>query len=145
MAELANLPEPEPEELDWDSAADAEVIAEINDQAYGWTSGGGFGAAMRRFGEIDGLRLYQARLAGEPASVLGAYDNGDDCEIYFVATLARHRGQGLARRLLHRALLEARDRGLAVSSLQSTKMGYPVYERLGYEPICTLEMWERRR
>jgi hypothetical protein len=23
-------------------------------------------------------------------------------------------------------------------------MGYPVYARLGYEPICTLEMWERR-
>jgi GNAT superfamily N-acetyltransferase len=99
---------------------------------------------MARFGAIDGLRLYQARMGGEPASVLGAYDNDDDCEIYFVATLAEHRGKGLARRLLHRALLEARDRGRMVSSLQATKMGYPVYERLGYEPICTLQMWERR-
>lgn len=145
MAELSNLPDPEPGELDWDAGATPDVVAEINDQAYGWTGGGGFGAAMKRFGEIDGLRLHQARVDGEPASVLGTYDNEDDCEIYFVATLAKHRGEGLARRLLHRALLDARDRGLAVSSLQATKMGYPVYARLGYEPICTLEMWERRR
>jgi GNAT superfamily N-acetyltransferase len=145
IAELSKLPAPEGDDLDWDAEAAVEDIARINDQAYGWTSGAGFGAAMKRFGEIEGLRLYQARVGGEPASVLGTYDNGDDCEIYFVATLAEHRGKGLARRLLHRALLDARDRGLTVTSLQSTKLGYPVYERLGYEPICTLQMWERRK
>ena len=31
------------------------------------------------------------------------------------------------------------------SSLQATKFGYPVYARLGYEPICAIEMWERRK
>jgi hypothetical protein len=46
---------------------------------------------------------------------------------------------------MHRALAEARERGLATSNLQSTKKGYPVYERLGYDPICRLQMWERRR
>ena len=97
------------------------------------------------FGAVDGLRLFEARVEGEPACVLGTYDNGDDCELYFVATLPDHRGKGLARRLVHRAMLAARDRGLTVSSLQATKMGYPVYARLGYEPICKLEMWERRR
>jgi GNAT superfamily N-acetyltransferase len=145
IADLSTLAEPHAEELDWDAEADATVVAQINNHAYGWTTGGGFGAAMARFAEIDGLRLYQARIDGEPVCVLGAYDNGDDCEIYFVATLAEHRGKGLARRLLHRALLEARGRGLAISNLQATKMGYPVYERLGYEPICTLQMWERRK
>ena len=70
--------------------------------------------------------------------VLGTIDDGDDCGIYLVATLKEHRGQGLARRLLHAALAEARERGLRTSSLQATKLGYPVYERLGYEPICTL-------
>jgi GNAT superfamily N-acetyltransferase len=144
IAELSRLPEPDPDELDWDALAQADVVARINNHAYGWTTGGGFGAAMARFGAIDGLRLYQARIGGEPASVLGTYDNGKDCEVYFLATLTEYRGKGLARRLLHRALMEARDRGLEVSSLQATKMGYPVYKRLGYEPICTLEMWERR-
>jgi GNAT superfamily N-acetyltransferase len=100
---------------------------------------------MERFGEIEDLRLYQARVDGRPACVLGTYDNDTDCEVYFVATLAEHRGRGLARRLLHRALLEARDRGVSTSNLQSTQKGYPVYRRLAYEPICTLQMWERRR
>jgi GNAT superfamily N-acetyltransferase len=143
IADLAKLPELEPDELDWNVRAEPRVLARINDEAYGWPVGT-FAAAMAGFGAIQGLRLYQARADGEPVSVLGAYDNGEDCEVYFVATLPEHRGKGLARRLLHRALFEARDRGLAVSSLQATKMGYPVYARLGYEPICTLEMWERR-
>ena len=144
VADLARLPDPDPDELDWDAGADPQVVGRINDLAYGWTEGT-FGAAMARFAEIDGLRLYQARIGGEPVCTLGAYDNGDDCEIYFVATLAEHRGQGLARRLMHRALAEARERGQSTSNLQSTKKGYPVYQRLGYEPICKLQMWERRK
>lgn len=143
VADLSTLPEPDGDELDWDAGADADVLARINDLAYGWAEGT-FRKAMSRFGDIDGLRLHQARIGGEAACVLGTYDNGDDCELYFVATLAEHRGKGLARRLTHRAMLEARERGMAISSLQATKMGYPVYERLGYEPICRLEMWERR-
>jgi GNAT superfamily N-acetyltransferase len=143
VADLATLPEPDPDELDWDAGADSDALARINDLAYGWDEGT-FRRAVSRFGDIDGLRLHQARVDGEPACVLGTYDNGPDCEIYFVATLAEHRGQGLARRLLHRALIEARDRGLSTSNLQSTQKGYSVYRRLGYEPICTLQMWERR-
>jgi GNAT superfamily N-acetyltransferase len=144
IADLASLPKPDRNELDWRAGADPPVVGRINDLAYGWPEGT-FVAAMSRFGDIDGLRLYEARVDGDPVCVLGTYDHGDDCEVYFVATLADHRGKGLAGRLTHRALLDARERGLAVSSLQATKMGYPVYERLGYEPICRLEMWERRR
>ena len=144
IADLANLPVPDDDELDWDASADPGVVARINDHAYG-APAGMFAAAITRFGSIEGLRLYQARVDGEPVCVLATYDNADDCEIYLVATLTDHRGKGLARRLLHRALLEARERGQAISNLQATKLGYPVYERLGYQPICTLEMWERRK
>jgi GNAT superfamily N-acetyltransferase len=144
VLDLALLPAPDTDELDWDAQVAPRVLGRINDLAYGWPVGT-FGAAMSNFGEIEGLRLYQARVDGEPVCVLGTYDDGDDCGIYFVATLEEHRGKGLARRLLHRALAEARERGLATSNLQSTTKGYPVYERLGYAPICRLEMWERRR
>jgi GNAT superfamily N-acetyltransferase len=144
VLDLALLSAPDTEELDWDAEVAPQVLGRINDLAYGWPVGT-FGAAMSKFGEIDGLRLYQARVDGEPVCVLGTYDHRGDCAIYFVATLEEHRGKGLARRLLHRALAEARERGLATSNLQSTTKGYPVYERLGYEPICRLQMWERRR
>jgi GNAT superfamily N-acetyltransferase len=144
IVDLASVPEPDPDDLDWDATAHPEVLGRVNDLAYGWPEGT-FGAAISRFGEIPGLRMYQAWVDGDPVCVLGTYDDADDCSIYFVATLSDHRGKGLARRLLHRALSEARERGMVTSSLQSTKAGYPVYERLGYDPICRLEMWERRR
>jgi GNAT superfamily N-acetyltransferase len=144
IADLADLAEPESGDLDWSVGAEPRDMGRINDLAYGWPENT-FIRAMDRFGAVDALRLYQARVDGEPVCVLGTYDNGDDCELYFVATLPDHRGQGLARRLVHQALIDARDRGLTVSSLQATKAGYPIYERLAYEPICTLEMWERRK
>jgi hypothetical protein len=31
------------------------------------------------------------------------------------------------------------------STLIATKLGHPVYEKLGYRDVGTLEMWERRR
>jgi GNAT superfamily N-acetyltransferase len=144
IADLADLAEPGSGDLDWSVGAEPRDMGRINDLAYGWPENT-FIRAMDRFGAVDALRLYQARVDGEPVCVLGTYDNGDDCELYFVATLPDHRGQGLARRLVHQALIDARDRGLTVSSLQATRAGYPIYERLGYEPICTLEMWERRK
>jgi GNAT superfamily N-acetyltransferase len=144
IADLTLIPDPDPGDLDWGVDASTRDVGRINDLAYGWPENT-FIRAMDRFADIDALHLYQARVDGEPVCVLGTYDNGDDCELYFVATLPDHRGQGLARRLVHQALIDARDRGLTVSSLQATKAGYPIYERLGYEPICTLEMWERRR
>ena len=91
------------------------MVARINDLAYGFEEPT-FGAAMTDLPAEPPLRLYQARVDGEPVSVLGTIDDGDDCGIYLVATLKGHRGKGLARRLLHVALAEARDRGLRTST-----------------------------
>jgi hypothetical protein len=44
-----------------------------------------------------------------------------------------------------RALENARDQGLETTTLQATKLGYPVYVKLGYTDYGTLQMWERRR
>jgi GNAT superfamily N-acetyltransferase len=143
LLDLAGLPDPDPHELDWDRRATLADVARVNDLAYGFERPT-FGAAMTALPADVPLRLYQARVDGEPVSVLGTIDEGDDCGIYLVATLKEHRGNGLSRRLLHLAVAEARERGLRTSSLQATKLGQPVYEGLGYEAICTLEMWERR-
>jgi hypothetical protein len=34
---------------------------------------------------------------------------------------------------------------MRTSTLQATKMGFPVYERIGYRDIGELQMWELRR
>ncbi|MGH2924824.1 MAG: GNAT family N-acetyltransferase [Solirubrobacterales bacterium] len=144
VADLAGLSAPDLDGLDWDAEPAVADVTRINDLAYGWEVGT-FGRALSKAPAEVSLRLYQARVDGSPASVLGTVDDGEDCGVYLVATLAEHRGRGLARRLLHAALAEARDRGRLTSSLQATKAGYPVYARLGYEPICAIEMWERRK
>jgi GNAT superfamily N-acetyltransferase len=142
--DLAGLPEPDGDELDWDNRATADDVARINDNAYGFESPE-FGAAMTRLPGALPLRFYQARADGKPACVVGILDEDADSGVYLVATLKDHRGRGLARRLLHRALTESRERGQRTSTLQATKLGAPVYERLGYQTFGALEMWERRR
>lgn len=143
VLDLARLGDPDHDGLDWDAAAAVEDVTRINDLAYGFEVGTFAGGLARRPPGMS-LRLYQARVEGRPACVLATIDDRDDCGIYMVATIKEHRGRGLARRLLHLALDEARARGMRTSSLQATKFGHPVYERLGYQPICALEMWERR-
>ena len=144
VLDLAGLPDPDSRGLDWDDQASPADVARVNDFAYGFEEPT-FGTALTALPADMPLRLYQARVDGEPASVLATMDEGDDCGIYLVGTLKGHRGKGLSRRLLHAALAEARERGLRTSSLQATKLGQPVYERLGYAPICALQMWERRK
>jgi GNAT superfamily N-acetyltransferase len=72
------------------------------------------------------------------------HDDGDNCEFWIAATIPEAQGRGLLSGLLHRALLDARDRGCTTSTTQATKMGEPVYARLGYRKFGTIEMWERR-
>ena len=81
---------------------------------------------------------------GEPVACTVAFDHGGDCCITFVATLSEARGRGLATELMTRALLGRARRGCKTTSLQATKMGQPVYERLGYRDLGPLQMWERR-
>jgi GNAT superfamily N-acetyltransferase len=139
--ELDGLPDPDPYDLDWDAEATADEVGRVNELAYGDAEG--FAAAFTRASD-PALRLYRARVDGETASVAGVLDVGEDALLTFVATDPAHRGRGLARRLSHVAVAQARDRGLRTSSLQASPLGRPVYDRLGYRAFGTIEMWERR-
>ena len=60
-------------------------------------------------------------------------DHGADLGVYFVATDPASPGVAAgSTRLLAAALIAARERGCATSSLQSSARGKPVYEALGY-------------
>ena len=142
VLELADWDPPEVGDLDWDTDGTGEVAGALNDRAYGLESDG-FAAGLVSPPEF--VRSYQARVGGEVACVLATIDHEDDLGFYFVATDPDHRGRGLASRLMVVALADARERGLRTSSLQSSKLGRPVYERLGYESYFRFHMYERRR
>jgi hypothetical protein len=46
--------------------------------------------------------------------------------------------------LLREALRDSLARGCTTTTLESTSLGRPVYERIGYRSLGTLQMWERR-
>lgn len=142
VLELTDLPEPDPRDLDWDSAAPIEEVWRINDLAYGDVPGTferGIGTPPE-----GSYRFYVARLDGKPSCIVGTMDVEGDSGMYWVATLPEARGRRLTTRLMQVALAEGRERGCDISTLQATTLGRPIYERLGYRDIGALQMWERR-
>lgn len=141
--DLSHLPLPGRGDLDWVEGVDYADVARINEAAYDHAPGEfapGIGAP-----EADHWRTWGARVEGELVSVLITSDVGTDCGVYFVATLEHARGRGIARRLMGVALSAAARRGMKTSTLQASAAGRPVYERLGYESLGVVEMWEKRR
>jgi GNAT superfamily N-acetyltransferase len=135
----AAIPEP-PDGID-PGPCGAPTAAALNDRAYGYDEDG-FRAALAAETSIRWQGAYDD---GEPVSCVGAIEIGDDCCITGVATPPEHRGRGIASWLLLRALADAHGGGALTASLQATKAGAPIYERLGFRDFGFIEMWELRR
>lgn len=142
MARPLADPPARPQLEHWSTEESIEEVAAINDSAYGYD--GSFRRALSGLAG-EGLFVYVARVEGEPAGGLIAVDGASNTDIGWVAVLPQARGRGLSRKLLAHALADAAERGQRSSTLVATKLGRPVYERLGYRGLGTLQMWERRR
>lgn len=142
IAELSELEPPR----DGDPVPDPEPALEdlgvVNDLAYG--TGDAFQRILGR-GPADPAFTYIARDGDRPVASTVTHDYEGDCSVWWVATVPEARGTGLAPGLMRRALADGRERGCEVTTLQATKLGQPVYERLGYRSLGTIEMWERRK
>jgi GNAT superfamily N-acetyltransferase len=142
IAELSDVepprdgdPEPVPDPT-------AEEVGLVNDLAYG--TGDAF-QRMMGSGPLDPGDAYLARENGRPVASVVTQDHDGDRSVWWVATVPEARGRGLAPGLMRRALAAGRERGCGVTTLQATKVGQPVYERLGYRSLGAIEMWERRK
>ena len=82
-------------------------------------------------------------LVEDGVAVAGAYtyQYGSDCGVYAVGTRPEWRRRGLARALVRHALADAFDHGARTASLQSTPMGQPLYESLGFRAAGRYEEW----
>jgi len=115
-----------------------EQLVATNAAAYGVDAEG---LAPMALAADDDVRLYGAE---DAAVVLAIHDHDGDAGATYVAARPEARGRGLVGTLLRQALREARERGCTTTTLESTKLGRPVYERLGFRALGTLQMWERR-
>lgn len=141
VAQLAGFEPPPLGDLDWTREVAIADVADINDAAYGHGDGS-FRAALQDLADLHG---YLALDDGRPACGLAIADHGGSAGVYFVATRPESQGRRLASRLLGQALVDARDRGCVTATLQATRTGAPVYERLGFRTEGRIQMWERRR
>lgn len=62
--------------------------------------------------------------------------------LYTIATLPEARKRGIAGELTRYALLSAQERGYRVAALQASRMGFPVYQRLGFQTYATFHEYE---
>jgi GNAT superfamily N-acetyltransferase len=140
--ELTALPEepPAPRGVE-PGPVEPGTAAALNDRAYGYGPDG-FRAGLATETTI---RWHGAHAEGEAIGCVGTIEIGDDCCVTGVATPPEQRGRGIASWLMLRALAEARRQGAATASLQATKAGAPIYERLGFADFGFVEMWELRR
>ena len=124
------------------AAGGVATLAAINDRAYG-IEGPGWSAAMEHEPDLA-HEILLAHAGGEPVAGALVLDHHGDAAVSAVATLPEHRGRGLAGWILTELLRSARERGMSTGSLQASRAGAPVYERLGFADAGFVELWERR-
>lgn len=118
------------------------AIAAINDRAYG-LEGAAWSEALVREPAVPCHSLV-ALAGGEPVSGAIVLDYGDDAVVSAVGTVPERQGEGLAGWIVTELLVAARERGQATGTLQASRAGAPVYERLGFAGVGFLELWEWR-
>jgi GNAT superfamily N-acetyltransferase len=84
------------------------------------------------------VKLYLGLLDGKPVATSNYYLGEGVCGLYFVGTLPEARNKGIGFAITQKPLLEAKKLGYRAGILQASKMGRPVYLRLGFEEYCRI-------
>ncbi len=73
----------------------------------------------------------------EPVATSRITPYGEVGDINGVVTVTARQRRGFGTAMTWAAIAEGVRRGCVVMTLTATPMGYPVYRRIGFEPVCT--------
>ncbi|MGW4896352.1 GNAT family N-acetyltransferase [Kitasatospora sp. NPDC004240] len=129
-----------------DEVTDADGLAEVERTVVEgfplparrpWIRGEALPPALLR---EPGVRAWLARRDGAPAGACLTCEDGAATGLYWVTTLPEHRSRGIARAVLEAALAARPDRPAA---LVATRLGEPLYRKLGFAEVGRTHWWIR--
>ncbi len=104
-------------------------------------------SARRRLGQSlevgsnQDMRHLLAFLGGRPVAACSLFVKDGVAGVYLVSTIPEMRGMGLGTYLTWFALTQAREMGCRLAVLQSTARARSIYESLGFESHCFIEVY----
>ncbi len=90
-----------------------------------------------------GIRTVVARHMDQPVATATAVVVGSTVGLYSIATLPAARHMGFGRAVTVEVLRDARTRGVRHAVLESTAMGKPLYESLGFRSEGEFQVLQR--
>jgi GNAT superfamily N-acetyltransferase len=81
------------------------------------------------------------RVDGRPVATSRVSIGGGAAGLYAILTLPSHRGRGFGRAMTLAALRAAAGLGYRIGVLQSSDLGYSVYQRLGFRQLFSYDIY----
>ena len=122
-------------------AADADASADVMVSAYSMPKDSVLRALPASLFEATGVDVFVARSHGDTVGTVTLTYHGDTCGIWAMGTDASRQRGGIGLRLLSTAMAQARQNGARRFFLGATPAGYRLYEKLGFQTVCTARVW----
>ena len=90
----------------------------------------------------DGVRLFLGRVDGRPAASGLLIRCEHAAGVYSIGVIEEFRRRGIGEAMSWAVLRAGREAGCKVGVLQSSEMGSPLYERMGFETVVTYHQFE---
>ena len=145
--ELVALPEkvPAPDGLKFQLVEDAETMRTfVNTFIPGYGLPPEFESPMYDLMQatLHGAMIsYLATIDEQPVATAVVVLDAGVAGLYNIATLPAWRGRGIGTAITLHAALQARQQGYRVGILQSSELGYKVYQRLGFKEYCRIPQY----
>ncbi|MBK8900103.1 MAG: GNAT family N-acetyltransferase [Anaerolineaceae bacterium] len=142
--DLATLPQPTQHPLTIQRVEGQHMLAEWTDtlkRGFGMPAemASGMISIFESLGTDLPFRSYLGYLNDRPVACSTLYLGAGVAGIYNIATVPEARGQGVGSAMTLAPLYEAREMGYRAGILQSSEMGYGVYQLLGFQKLCQVD------
>ena len=98
---------------------------------------------MSGYKETDHWSLYAAMFHGEVVATTALFTGAGVAGIYLVSTVAEVRRRNIATTIVTHVLKQALNAGYTIGTLQSSKEGLGLYQKLGFREYCSFPLFTR--